>query len=163
MNNERSKSIYLKINCGGKNISNNYNEGDIFECNLSSNNFKIRIEDVKNNKISKLSNSKLDYSKVNFVKCAFTKDNLTMNITNSSYDRNQISLSSLLGISYYLTKEEFSNIIKSVSSIIHDCSSIVFDYQTYEYSKETKTNEELAQTVNEEIKSKYSYKEIEDM
>lgn len=54
--NNGSKSIYLKINCGEKNLSNKYKEGDVFECNLSSSNFKIKIEDIKNNKI-KLSSS----------------------------------------------------------------------------------------------------------
>lgn len=125
--------------------------------------FEIDKSEMIEDKISRLSNSKLDYSKVNFIKCDFKKDNLISSIINSNYDRNQISFSSLLGISYYLTKEEFSNMIKSISSIICDGSSIVFDYQTYEDSKETKTNEELANAANEEMKSKYSYKEIEDI
>lgn len=125
--------------------------------------FEIDKSEMIEDKISRLSNSKLDYSKVNFIKCDFKKDNLISSIINSNYDRNQISFSSLLGISYYLTKEEFSNMIKSISSIICDGSSIVFDYQNYEDSKETKTNEELANAANEEMKSKYSYKEIEDI
>ena len=53
--------------------------------------------------------------------------------------------------------------IKSISSIICYGSSIVFDYQNYEDSKKTKINEELAKNTNEEMKSKYSYNEIEDI
>ena len=114
-------------------------------------------------KIRRLDKNKLNYSKVNFIKCDFTNKNWINNIINSNYDKNQISFSSLLGISYYLAKEEFSNMIKSISSILCNGSSIIFDYPTYEDSKETQTNEKLASGANEQMKSKYSYKEIEDI
>ena len=125
--------------------------------------FEIDKNEMIEDKIKRLDNNKLDYSKVNFVKCDFTNKDWINNIINSNYDRNQISFSSLLGISYYLTKEEFSNMIQSISSILCNGSSIVFDYPTYEDSKETQANEELASGANEQMKSKYSYKEIEDI
>ena len=52
--------------------------------------------------------------------------------------------------------------IKYISNIVCDGSSIVFDYPTYEDSKETKMNEQLANAALEEMKSKYSYQEIEN-
>lgn len=125
--------------------------------------FEIDKNEMIEDKIKRLDNNKLDYSKVNFVKCDFTNKDWINNIINSNYDRNQISFSSLLGISYYLTKEEFSNMIQSISSILCNGSSIVFDYPTYEDSKETQANEKLASGANEQMKSKYSYKEIEDI
>lgn len=131
---------------------NNINNLKVFEIDRSE-----MIED----KIRRLDNNKLDYSKVNFIKCDFTDIDWISNIINSNYNRNEISFSSLLGISYYLTKEDFSNMIKSISSIICNGSSIVFDYPTYEESKETKINEELARESGEKMKSKYSYNEIE--
>lgn len=125
--------------------------------------FEIDKCEMIEDKIRRLDNNKLDYSKVNFIKCDFTNKKLINNIIDSNYDKNQISFSSLLGISYYLTKEEFYNMLKSISSILSNGSSIIFDYPTYEESKETKINEELAKTANEEMKSKYSYKEIENI
>ena len=125
--------------------------------------FEIDRSEMIEDKIRRLNNSKLDYSKVNFIKCDFTNKNWINSIIDSNYNKKEISFSSLLGISYYLTKEEFSNMIQNISSIICDGSSIVFDYPTYEDSKETKINQQLASTAKEEMKSKYSYKEIEDI
>ena len=123
--------------------------------------FELDKSEMIEDKIKRLSNSKINYSKVNFIKCDFTSDNWLNNIINSNYEKKQISFSSLLGISYYLTKEEFSFMIENISNIICNGSSIVFDYPTYEDSKETKTNEMLASEANELMKSKYTYKEIE--
>ena len=53
--------------------------------------------------------------------------------------------------------------LQSISSILCSGSSIVFDYPTYENSKEAKINERLASGANEQMKSKYSYKEIENI
>lgn len=125
--------------------------------------FEIDKSEMIEDKIRRLDSNKLDYSKVNFIKCDFTSKYWINNIINSNYDKNKISFSSLLGISYYLTKEEFSNMIQNISNIICDGSSIVFDYPTYEDSNEIKINELLASGANEEMKSKYSYKEIEDI
>lgn len=87
---------------------NNINNLKVFEIDKSE-----MIED----KIRRLDNNKLDYSKVNFIKCDFTDTDCISSIINSDYNRNEISFSSLLGVSYYLTKEDFSNMIKSISSL----------------------------------------------
>lgn len=133
---------------------NNIKDLKVFEIDRSK-----MIED----KIGRLKQNKLDYYKVNFIECDFTNKDWINNIVNSNYDKEQISFSSLLGISYYLTKEEFFNMLQSISNILCSGSSIVFDYPTYEDSKETQTNERLASGANEQMKSKYSYKEIENI
>lgn len=106
--------------------------------------FELDRNDMIEDKIRRLNRCKLDYSSVNFIKCDFTEQNWINSIINSKYNKNKISFSSLLGISYYLTKEEFISMIKCIAKIVCDGSSIVFDYPTYEDSKETKTNELLA-------------------
>ena len=133
---------------------NNIKDFKVFEIDKSQ-----MIED----KISRLDNNNLDYSRVNFIKYDFTDRFWINKIIDSVYDKAQISFSSLLGISYYLTKEEFSNLIKYISSIICEGSSIVFDYPTNDDSIEMQTNEKLASLANEEMKSKYSYKDIENI
>ena len=125
--------------------------------------FEIDRREMIEDKIRRLKQNKLDYSKVNFIECDFTNKDWINNIVNSNYDKEQISFSSLLGISYYLTKEEFCNMLKSISNILCSGSSIVFDYPTYEDSNEAKINEKLASRANEQMKSKYSYKEIENI
>ena len=125
--------------------------------------FEIDRREMIEDKIRRLKQNKLDYSKVNFIECDFTNKDWISNIVNSNYDKEQISFSSLLGISYYLTKEEFCNMLQSISNILCSGSSIVFDYPTYEDSNEAKINEKLASRANEQMKSKYSYKEIENI
>lgn len=125
--------------------------------------FEIDRKEMIEDKIRRLKQNKLDYSKVNFIECDFTNKDWINNIVNSNYDKEQISFSSLLGISYYLTKEEFCNMLQSISNILCSGSSIVFDYPTYEDSNEAKINEKLASRANEQMKSKYSYKEIENI
>ena len=125
--------------------------------------FEIDKSEMIEDKIRRLDKGNLDYSKVNFIKCDFT-DKLWVNkIMDSVYDKEKISFSSLLGISYYLTKEEFSNMIKYISNIICDGSSIVFDYPTYVRGEEARINEELAKGAKEEMKAKYSYHEMEKL
>lgn len=123
--------------------------------------FEIDKKEIIEDKMGRLNNCNIDYSTVNFIKCDFTKRNWIDSIINSMYNKTEISFSSLLGISYYLTKEEFSNMIKDIANIICSGSSIIFDYPTNEDSKETQTNEELASAAQQEMKSKYSYQDIE--
>lgn len=123
--------------------------------------FEIDKKEMIEDKIRRLNNSGINYSNVDFITCDFKEKNWINSITNSKYNKIEISYSSLLGISYYLTKEEFKDMIKCISNIVCNGSSIVFDYQNYEESKETITNEKLASGANEKMKSKYSYQEIE--
>ena len=124
--------------------------------------FEIDKKEIIEDKINRLSSADIKHS-INFIMTDFTKEDWINDILNSNYDKTQISFCSLLGISYYLTKDEFNNMLKNISSIIPDGSGIIFDYPTIEESKETKTNEELATASNEKMKSKYSYQDIENM
>ena len=125
--------------------------------------FEIDRDEMIEDKIRRLERSGVDYSNVNFIKCDFTHENWINSIIDSTYDEKQISFSSLLGISYYLTKEQFIDMIKCISNLVCSGSSIVFDYPTYEDSKETTVNQKLARGANEEMKSKYSYNDIENI
>lgn len=125
--------------------------------------YEIDKEEMINDKINRLDNNNIDHSFVDYIKCDFTSSDLINNIKNSSFIPKQRSFNSLLGISYYLTKEEFSNMIKEISSLMCEGSRIVFDYPTYEGSTETSVNETLAKGAFEEMKGKYSYEEMEKL
>lgn len=125
--------------------------------------FEIDKPEMIKDKKMRLESTEIDASNIEYIQSDFTSDGWINNVINSSYNKNLISFNSLLGISYYLSKLEFDNMIKQISNIICEGSSILFDYQTNEYSKETSINEDLALATNEEMKSKYSYREIEEM
>lgn len=123
--------------------------------------FEIDRVEMIENKIKRLEDNNIDISNIEFIKTDFTNNNWFDSVLNSSYSKSLTSFNSLLGISYYLTKEEFNNMIEQISNNICEGSSILFDYQTDKYSKETSINEKLASATKEEMKAKYSYDEIE--
>lgn len=125
--------------------------------------FEFDKEEMIQDKIRRLKMNKMDDTKVNFIPCDFRERDWIESLKNSTYYENKLSFSSLLGISYYLTKEEFSLMLETVSSMVCQGSTIIIDYPTYDGSRETKINEQLASGANEEMQSKYTYREIEDI
>lgn len=123
--------------------------------------FEIDKEDIIKDKIKRLNNNHIDTNNIVFISADFTNDNWVNSVMKSSYDQREVSFNSLLGISYYLTKAEFENMIKQLANITCEGSSILFDFQTNEESKETKINEQLALESKEEMKAKYTYQEME--
>lgn len=71
------------------------------------------------------------------------------------------SFGSLLGISYYLSKEEFKNLLGGISSIWSNGSAICLDYPLAECGMESKRNRELAAAAGEQMKARYTYIELE--
>lgn len=121
--------------------------------------FEIDKPTIIDDKIKRVERSKINNNHITYLKCDFSTNNYLDTIINSTYNSNSISFSSLMGISYYLTKEEFTNLIKNISSITCGGSSIMFDYPTIKSSNNFQ--EQLASSANEEMKSKYTYQEIE--
>lgn len=123
--------------------------------------FEIDREVMINDKIRRLDLNNVNHDLVNYVKCDFTDKNWVNKINESSYHNDRLSFCSLLGISYYLSKDEFYGMLKNISNMICEGSSIVVDYPSYEESKSTLINEKLASGAGEEMKSKYSFNELE--
>lgn len=111
--------------------------------------FEIDKPEMIRDKINRLDKAKIDYENVNYIECDFTSNNWINSIINSKYDLNKRSLCSLLGISYYLTKEEFENMISSISKILCDGSSIVFDFPINFETSSEKINKQLADRAGE--------------
>ena len=162
----RNKNVILTINYVGndnepkRNYFNaTYKNGYLDFLTTGLNDREEMIVD----KIRRLDKINIDHSYINYLKCDFTSSNWINNIINSSYNQNKRSFNSLLGISYYLTKEEFASMIKEISSLMCEGSRIVFDYPTYVRGEEARINEELAKGAKEEMKAKYSYHEMEKL
>lgn len=77
------------------------------------------------------------------------------------YDKSKTSFCSLLGLIYYLSKEEFEQLLGEMSSILPLNSSIVFDYPNEFYFENQDKHSKLANAANETMKSSYSYREME--
>ncbi|WP_174616290.1 class I SAM-dependent methyltransferase [Virgibacillus ihumii] len=85
-----------------------------------------------------------------------------------AFDQNKISFCSLLGISYYLSKEKFSAIVQVLSRYVPKGSSVVFDYpdentHTEKAGVRAKKQVAIAGAANEKMHSGYSYLEMEKL
>ena len=84
-------------------------------------------------------------------------------LNQSGFDKNKSAFGSLLGISYYLKKDDFKKFFEKLSGIWVDGSTILFDYPIYEEGKEDEVIRKLAKEANEPMQAKYSYEEIESI
>ncbi|MBW9159113.1 class I SAM-dependent methyltransferase [Clostridium tagluense] len=104
---------------------------------------------------------------LHYISVDFTENNWESNlIACSEFSQIRISFCSLLGISYYLSKQTFAETINSISCIVPKGSSIVFDYpdeDTYtpKAGKRAQTQVAMAAVAKEKMLASYSYLEVE--
>ncbi|WP_310833002.1 class I SAM-dependent methyltransferase [Paenibacillus pedocola] len=85
-----------------------------------------------------------------------------------AFDPDQISFSSLLGISYYLPKNSFKQLLSAIVSLLPSGSSIVFDYPdeltfTPQAGERAQKQLMMAAQAGEPMQASYSYRELEQM
>lgn len=123
--------------------------------------FELDKKEMIEDKLERINNTKLDTTNINYISVDFATDWVNSLIENKNYNSSAKTFCSLLGISYYLEKNTFKNIIKEISKIIPSGSTILFDYPNIFETNKEKINKQLAQEANEEMKSVYSYNDIE--
>ncbi|WP_369899591.1 class I SAM-dependent methyltransferase [Bacillus manliponensis] len=105
-------------------------------------------------------------SNLHFVSMDFTKEFSEQKLIDAQFC-NKKTFFSLLGVSYYLTKEELSNLIEYLFAKVPAGSSIVFDYADEKLFKEKGISNrvenmvKMAAASGEPMKSCFSYDEIE--
>lgn len=123
--------------------------------------YEIDRAEMIEDKLKRVNIANIDNSNVKYVKTDFTLENWQDSLVNSDIDWNKKVFCSLLGISYYLTKEQFYSMIRKISELMCKGSTIVFDYPIIEDSEKEEITRRLAKGANEEMKSKYSFEELE--
>lgn len=98
-----------------------------------------------------------------FVPCNLAESTWMGKLLQSGYRPMQKSFGSLLGISYYLSKEEFQSLLQRLSQFMAEDSAICFDYPSKEDSLESRTNRQLAKEAGEHMKAMYSDLELEEV
>lgn len=86
----------------------------------------------------------------------------------TEFDKSKLSFCSLLGISYYLSKEIFTNLIRGISNTVCTGSTIVFDYpdqDTYtdKAGERAKKQAMMAGGAGEAMLASYSYFDMETL
>lgn len=131
--------------------------------------FEIDYPTTQEFKKKKLDEANLKIpSNLHFVSMDFTKKLSYQNLIGKGFD-NKKTFFSLLGVSYYLTKEEVSSLIDYLFTKVPSGSSIVFDYADEKLFEEKGTSNrvenmlKMASMGGEPMKSCFSYFEIEKM
>lgn len=136
------------------------NRLEIFEIDYpSTQEFKRKRLDHANFKIP---------SNLHFVSMDFTNTFSFQSLVDEGFD-NKKTFFSLLGVSYYLTKEENSRLINNLFAEVPSGSSIVFDYadetlfEEKGMSNRVENMVKMASASGEPMKSCFTYYEIEKM
>ncbi|RDU22973.1 class I SAM-dependent methyltransferase [Anaerosacchariphilus polymeriproducens] len=130
--------------------------------------YEIDHPATASDKIERLRNAEVMIPQnVHYIKADFMMDNWeTLLNEDVGFDKNKLSFCSMLGMTYYFSKQVFDKFIERISSIIPDNSTILFDYPDENYFSE-KIGEnkyaKLAAAANENMITCYSYKEMETL
>lgn len=123
--------------------------------------FEIDKQEVIDDKKQRCKN--VDIKNIQFLSIDLGKDNWINRLLKSSYQENQLSVCSLLGLSYYLTHDQFKRLLKEISRHMIKGSRLVFDYLSYQESDETRKSEALAKEANETMRAKYSFEQLKEI
>ena len=88
-----------------------------------------------------------------YVPCNLAEISWKNKLIKAGYDKGEKTFGSLLGISYYLQKEDFEKLLMNLSEIMTVDSAVCFDYPSIEESSETRTNQMLAAGAGEQMKA----------
>lgn len=98
-----------------------------------------------------------------YVPCDLSDPGWTDQLKGKGYDPGKKSFGSMLGICYYLSKEEWANLLHRAAGIMPRGSAICFDYPSNTGSRETRINQNLAEGAGERMKAAYSVDEMETL
>ena len=101
--------------------------------------------------------------RVECIGCDLADNAWRQNLEDAGFNRETHSFGSLLGISYYLSKDAFKRLIAGIGSIACRGSFICFDYPLTESDPESRRNRELAAAAGEQMKAAYTPDELEQM
>ena len=122
--------------------------------------YELDLPEVLADKQKRIEKTGLKASAV-FVPCDLSNLAWKGQLTERGFRPGRKSFGSLLGISYYLGKDEFKSLLITLGGTMCDGSAICFDYQSTEDSRETQTNQKLAAGAGEQMKARYDYREME--
>ena len=125
--------------------------------------FELDRAELLADKKIRLQSGEIDTSRTEYIDCDFEEQGWRKVLSDSSYDTDIKSFCSMLGLSYYMIKSGFENLLHQSAEMLSEGSSIVFDYPMQEGGMETEKNEKLAAAAGEAMKSAYTYEELEKM
>lgn len=99
--------------------------------------------------------------RVEYIGCDLSRPSWQRDLINAGFRKERPVFGTLLGISYYLSNEAFREFVGGIASLWREGSSVCFDYPLSEGGPESGRNRELAAAAGEEMKSSFTYEELE--
>lgn len=124
--------------------------------------FELDLPEMIADKRARIEKQKMKSTAVS-VPCNLAEESWKGQLLGAGYNKSQKAFGSLLGLCYYLRKEEFERLLTGVNEIMAEGSTICFDYPSVDESRETKTNQSLAQGAGEQMKALYAEQEIKEL
>ena len=122
--------------------------------------FELDYPQMIEDKMERINKARLTSAAIG-VPCNLADEAWKNKLLAHGYDKDIMAFGSLLGISYYLKKVDFEQLVMSISEIMSEGSAICFDYPSVDESAETRKTQMLASEAGEQMKALYSYKEID--
>lgn len=155
------KHLLNEINLGCEQyvvIASGY-DTSMYMVNKKVNVYELDKDEMIKDKESRVKNAKIDNSNVTYIGCDFN-DKWIDKLLKSGFDKNKKTFVSMLGISYYLDKTTFLNTIKELSCNMKEYSAFVFDYKNDIISSADIKIKQMADSLDEKMKSSYSKEDI---
>ena len=136
---------------------------------------KIKVYEIDDpatmvDKLNRLESNKITLpNNVHHISLDLTKSDWSSTlIRESNFNPEKVSFCSLLGLTYYLTKTEFTKLLSEISSLLSKGSALAFDYPDEETftataGLRTKKQQMLATKSGEPFKSSYEYITMEKL
>ncbi|WP_445487431.1 class I SAM-dependent methyltransferase [Niallia sp. 03133] len=132
--------------------------------------FELDYPATQGNKIDRLHEAELEIpDHLHFVQIYFSEEFSDNLLVNAGFDRSKKTFFSLLGVSYYLMKEQFAHLLQQLFAIVPSGSSIVFDYgDEHLFTEKGESNRvenmvKMAAVGGEPMISCFSYQEMEEL
>ena len=99
---------------------------------------------------------------VHFVPVDFEKQRMTEQLLKAGFDPQKPSFFSILGVTYYLTLDVFSETLRQIAELSVPGSAVVFDYpmKTGVYPERVRRLEQITASLGEHMRGGYDYSEV---
>lgn len=122
--------------------------------------FELDMPEMIEDKIMRVEAVGIDSSNVSYVGCDFNGSWIDK-LLDAEFDAGCKTYCSLMGISYYLSKETFGDTVRILAEHMPQGSCIAFDYPDISRSRNKEINKELAKAADETMQAEYSLDDIE--
>lgn len=125
--------------------------------------FEIDHPDTQRYKLEKISSLEWNIPEnVRFVPVDFEKDSMVEKLLEAGFDKNTKTFFSILGVTYYLTLDVFSDTLSQIADISALGSELFFDYpmKSGNFPERVHQLEQITSSLGEVMRGGYDYSEV---